>query len=680
MMKNLLVASLLLAGPLFGSQWPQEFTSGDSKITVYEPEYVSLADNVLVADAAVSVLAPGDAQPSFGEARMQFRVAQGASHMLTAQGIVVEKLKLPSASPAQVESYSADIQNGLMANRPDFPDDEVKNAISSQDDSDNGYGTSAPKVIVAKHPAVLVVIDGEPILTDVDGSTLKRVSNTPFFLVNDPGSRTYYLKGGDTWYAASDIKGEWKSISEPPADVVGLEEKYRTNEDSAQMAQASDLQQKSGKIPDIIVSTEPAELIATDGEPAMTPIKGTGLLYVSNTPADVFMEISSQDYFVLLSGRWYKSKSLDGPWSFVSSDKLPGDFAKIPPNSEKDAVLANVSGTIPATDAVLDAKVPQAATVQRNSATTEVAYDGDPEFQPIENTGMQYAVNTSSSVILIGGQYYDCDRGIWFQSGSPTGPWTVCVSVPPEIYTIPPRSPLYHVRFVRVYGFTPSVVYVGYTAGYTGCYVYNRTVIYGTGFYYRPWHRRWYYPRPYTWGFAVHYNPWSGWTIGIGTVWGRPYGWFAYNWGPHYGGWWGPVGYRPWYYHTGGHIYRAGYRPAPYVRRPFATGRSIASVSRYAATRPPTLYQQRTVGIVRSSAVNRGRPAGSLRSPNTPARQLDRPARQFGQQNRPNRSPQSKKELGAKTPSGERPAAHPNAKERGKKKEARGKKRERGRE
>jgi len=675
MTKKLFTVLLLASATLYGSEWPQEFTSGDSKITVYRPEYVSYSGEILVADAAVSILPVGSSQPQFGAARMQFRVASGTSNTLNVLGIVVEKLKLPSANSADLEMYSAGIQNGLMGNHPEFSIDEVKNAISSQEQPASGFDLTPPKVLVVNHPAVLVVIDGEPILTDVDGSSLRRVSNTPFFLVNDSSTGTFYLKGGDTWYTTREIKGDWKPITEPPAAVTELEAKYRDNEDSAQMAQASDLQAKSGKIPDIIVSTEPAELIATDGDPAMTPIKGTGLLYMSNTPSDVFLEISSQNYFVLLSGRWYKSKSLGGQWTYAASDKLPADFAKIPPNSEKDGVLSSVAGTIPATDAVLDSKVPQAATVQRNSATADVQYDGDPEFRPIENTNMSYAVNTSSSVIQFGGQYYDCDRGIWFQSGSPFGPWTVCVSVPAEIYTIPPSSPLYHVRFVRVYGYTPTVVWVGYTGGYTGCFVYGRTVIYGTGYHYRPWFRRWYYPRPYTWGFGVHYNPWTGWTIGIGTAWGRPYGWFSYNWGVHYGGWWGPVGYRPWYYHTGGHIYRAGYRPAPFVRRPFATGRSIASVSRFAAARPPSLYDRRAAGIVRSTPGNRSRPANESRS-------FQKRGRQLMPQERPNRTASGRTGNVNKTPSQSRPAGkqgRPNAKEHPKKKERAGRREEGGR-
>jgi len=598
MKKAFLALLMLIAIPVFATtQWPVEVNAGGATITIYQPQYESFSEVTLVADAAISVTTASDPQPKFGAARLECTVSKDrTSSDLVVQTLTVGKMKLPDATDDQLSSYSSAMQEELADQHITFPVDDVRKAVSTQ--SDNSYDTAPPKILVMKHPAVLVTIDGEPILTDVDGSPLKRVSNTPFFLVNDPSSGNFYLKGGDVWYSATAIKGEWHQTMNPPLEVFALSEKMKDNEDSVQNAQAADEKEKTGKTPGIVVSTEPAELIATDGEPAFSPIEKTGLLYINNSSADVFLDITSQKYFILISGRWYTAPAIDGPWSFVASDKLPGDFAKIPPGSSKDNVLADVAGTVPATDAVLDANVPQAAAVQRSSATTQVQYDGDPQFQPIENTGMQYAVNTSSSVIMVNGYYYNCDQGIWFESPYAVGPWSVCVNVPRVIYTIPPRYPIYHVRYVRVYRYTPDVVYVGYTAGYTGCYVYGPTVVYGTGYYYHPWYRHYYYPRPYTWGFGVRYNPWSGWTIGIGTAWGRPYGWFSYNRG-YYHGWWGPAGYRPWYYREARPMYGEGYRPA----RPFGAERNLAGDRRPAFSRPPTMYERRPVTGVRPLTV-----------------------------------------------------------------------------
>ena len=80
-------------------------------------------------------------------------------------------------------------------------------------------------------------------------------------------------------------------------------------------------------------------------------------------------------------------------------------------------------------------------------------------------------------------------------------PWVVAAAVPAVIYTIPVTSPLYYVTYIRVYGATAQVVYVGYTPGYLGTVVspYG-TVVYGTGYAYNPWVGSVWYAPPYTYG------------------------------------------------------------------------------------------------------------------------------------------------------------------------------------
>ena len=47
---------------------------------------------------------------------------------------------------------------------------------------------------------------------------------------------------------------------------------------------------------------------------------------------------------------------------------------------------------------------------------------------------------------------------------------------------IPPSNPRYNAKYVKVYESTDDTVTVGYTPGYTGSYVDNGTVVYGTGY------------------------------------------------------------------------------------------------------------------------------------------------------------------------------------------------------
>jgi hypothetical protein len=321
---------------------------------------------------------------------------------------------------------------------------------------------------------------------------------------------------------------------------------------------ADDGIQTDSRVPEIVVSTVPAELIFIDGEPAYTPIADTDLLYVSNTDSDVVYDIGNQQVYVLLSGRWFVSGSLDGPWTNVPNDELPDTFKNIPLDSENGHLRTSVAGTEEAREAVLDATIPQTASVKRD-ATTTVEYDGAPKFEDVKDTELQAAVNTEKQVIKFNNTYYLCDEGIWYESASANGPWKVCTEVPKEIYDIPPSDPNHNVTYVYVYESTPEVVYVGYTPGYTGSYYYGGCMVWGTGWWYRPWYGSYYYARPATWGFHVRWNPYTGWSFGL-----------SYTNGPfritvgYGGGWWGPRYYRPYprYGYRAG--YRAGYRHGYY--------------------------------------------------------------------------------------------------------------------
>ncbi len=292
----------------------------------------------------------------------------------------------------------------------------------------------------------------------------------------------------------------------------------------------------------------------------MASIEGTSLLFVENTDSDILFDINSQSYFILISGRWFQSKSLEGPWSFIEPENLPADFAKIPSDSDMSNVLANVPGTQESKDAILDTQIPQTAKVDRNTKL-EVNYDGEPKFEALSTTDLYYATNTDKNVIKYYDKYYCCDNAMWFVADSPKGPWKVADQVPDKIYEMTPDSPVYNTKYVYVYDSTPEYVYTGYYPGYTGCYVYGGTVIYGTGYYYQPWYGAYYYPRPVTYGYSVHYNPYTGWSYGFGMSYGGPYGWmaFSYHSYPYYGGYWGAGGYHAGYHHGYYHGRRTGF-------------------------------------------------------------------------------------------------------------------------
>ncbi len=531
-------------------QWPRDIETSQGKITIYQPQPEIFSGDKLTGRAAVSVTLKSS-EPVFGAIWIDTRVTTDRTkRVVTLIKVKVTDVKFPQdVDSVKMKNFKKLLETEIMKWDLDMSLDDLLATLELSENEKNidaNLQNEAPEIIISPQPAVLILIDGEPKFQKIESTNLERVMNSPSFIVKDKDGK-FYLNADEKWYTTSSIAGEWKFTSFPPKEVKKQEEKF--SNDTPPVSQADEATgKKKKKDPQILVRTKPSELIVTDGESSFVPIQGTQLLYVKNTESHIFMNIQSQEYFTLLSGRWYTTKNLKGPWTYIASDKLPEDFAKIPEGSEKDIVLASVAGTPAAKEAVLDAQIPQTAAVDRKTATVEVKYDGDPKFEKIEGTSLAYAVNTSSSVILSEKTYYACDNAIWFTAQTPTGPWTVATEVPKDVQKIPPSSPVYNVKYVYIYDTTPEVVYVGYTPGYVGCYVYGPTIVYGTGYYYNPWYGPFYYPRPVTFGMAMHYNPYMGWSVGVAIHVG----------GPYYGGWYGPPMYRPPYYAHHGHYYGHG--------------------------------------------------------------------------------------------------------------------------
>ena len=401
--------------------------------------------------------------------------------------------------------------------------------------------TEPPQILISDVPALLVRIDGRPVLRPVPGTKFERVINTHALIIREQGSNTFYLHVYDGWLYAGTVEGPWYQpmVIPPGIDQVARDLAKSGVVDLVDGGNAQPKPSLANGAPRIYVGETPTELLVFKGQPVFTPIPGTGLSWASNTANDVFFDPADRTYYILVSGRWYRSPALTGPWTYVVSTSLPPDFRRIPDDSPASIVLAAVAGTPQAQEAAITNSIPQTATVPRvNGPTYTPVFDGPPQWQAIAGTPLAYVVNSPVPVIQVdAASFYAIQSGVWFHATGLAGPWYVAPAVPAVIYTIPVTSPLYYVTYVRVYGSTAQVVYVGYTPGYLGTVVTpDGVVVYGTGYVYQPWVGTVYYAPPVTYGVMAQpvYNPMVGVTYGFAM--GVATASAAYAWGatPYY--------------------------------------------------------------------------------------------------------------------------------------------------
>ncbi len=523
-------------------EWPRHLDTPQGRVTLFQPQPTNLDGDRLHARAALAVNPAGATNVVFGVAELEAVSSRDPNAPTTTiSRLAVTRVHFPAAEAPGMTGLAATLTSDLApltwtlsAEALDSGlDASTRERLAARD-----LNREPPRILYSPAPAVLIVLDGPPQLRPLTNSPIMRVINTPYAMVFDSATKSYWLRGVEAWYTAGEWNGDWTPSPQPPEPVVTALA-AKAGEPQTQVSSVS-----GAPVPRILVSGEPAELIVTRGEPTYTPVPGNELFYVSNSDQLLFLELETKAYYVVFSGRWYRSHSLQGPWEPTASDRLPAAFARIPPGSPKSEVLTYVAGTREAEDAVAQAAIPQITAVEPGPARLEVKYDGEPRFQPVTDAGVQWATNTADAVFLVRGGYYVCRDAVWYTGPGPEGPWTVATSVPVEIQSLPPSHPHYNVKYVYVYGTSPETVYVGYLPAYAGCYVAGPTIVYGTGWWYPGYYAPacfWSYPA--TFGFGYAYSSWSGWSVGFSCG----YGWlgWGYGWGwrgCYPVGWWGPCG------------------------------------------------------------------------------------------------------------------------------------------
>ena len=547
--------------------WPRKLVKPGGTLIIYQPQVDDWQDFIDLMWRQAFELTPTGGKQVVGAATFEGATENNTdTHMVLIYNIKVLNTYFPSQDPATSAQLDQLIRTFVPPTFNISLDRLVAYIPQPQSVKTVPVKNDPPYVFISYAPAILLGIDGEPVLAEIPKTHLRYVVNTSWPLFFDKQKVQYYLLVNNIWLGAGDLHGPWTHLTTLPQDFERIpDDRFASVKKAVPPPPLS-----SPIVPRVFYSTVPAEVILFDRQPTYTAIPGTQLVYASNTNSPVFVYNATQTYYYLTAGRWFSAQDLAGPWTFASLS-LPADFANIPLSSPASAILASVPGTTQAKDAVLIAQIPTVMVLNPATAAAQakVTYTGQPQFAPVEGTTLQYATNTPDKVIQVGDVYYLCLQGVWFMSTTPQGPWTTASSVPQVIYTIPASSPVYNVTYVTQVTTSDGNVQSSYTAGYLGAFVMGAAVgaivASGTGYYYPPYIG---YP---AYGYPV-YRPYP-----------TPYGYYG-----AYGGS---------YYHTG----TGAYGVSQTAYGPYGSATRTASYNPYTGTSArtasvSTAYGRQSVG------------------------------------------------------------------------------------
>ena len=603
-----IVVGALLAAPLEGAAttgpdqsgdpgWPRAKTSNGNRLIVYQPQVDNWKSFKELSWRMAVSLTPKGGKEVVGVVEMKGNTeVDNVNKVVVITNPEITSTYFPSLDQATKEKTEQLFKSFV----PPTVSISLHRLIASvpvqQAPPGVQLNNDPPKIFVGYRPSILLSVDGEPVLSEVPNTNLKFVLNTQWPLFFD-GNSTYYLAVGQQWLTASSLDAQWSPTKKLPPDMS----KVAQDKQWIALKKVIPPPAKSGGVtPAVFYSDKPAEVILFDGQPVYAQIPDTQLTYATNTDSVVFVFTPTQQFYYLTAGRWFSASDLQGPWTYATPD-LPADFAKIPLSSPASAILASVPGTEEAKDAVLLAQVPTTMTIKPAEAPAKVKvdYSGEPKFEPIKGTSIAYATNTRDKVIKLEGIYYLCLQGVWFMAPAPTGPWTTCMSVPQEIYTIPPSSPVYNVTYVTQTANSDGTVQSSYTAGYLGAFVLGAAtgaiVANGSGYWWPPYaYGGYYYPYAATYGYhyaTPYYNSATG-----------AYGWKNTAHGPYGSASWG-AGYNP---------YTGTYARGGTVSTPYGTRSAAQAYNPYTGTYAQTRQGSSPTAQWGSSYVSRGNQSATM--------------------------------------------------------------------
>lgn len=324
-------------------EWPRVFTAEDgSSIALYQPQIEAWHDSKhLRARAVVEAADPAGAAPTLGAVVLEAdTLADLEARMADVADISIVEGRFPALDDDASTALLTRLQDALPKESIPMSLDRLLAAADRQDVSARPVAlkNDPPKIYFRREPAVLVLFDGQPLMSPIGGTDLRVALNTNWDVFAHGRSGAWYLRIDDGWISAPSLRGPWTPAGPLPADFAQLPD----DENWADVRAALPGRRlDAGDVPEVIVRQAPAELILIEGSPRLDAIPGTRLAAVANTESDLFLCRTDGRYYYLVAGRWFAADTLNSPWSYASPD-LPEDFARIPSDDRSARACARV--------------------------------------------------------------------------------------------------------------------------------------------------------------------------------------------------------------------------------------------------------------------------------------------------------------------------------------------------
>ena len=161
--------------------WPRDVTLSNADALIYQPQIDSWQGNLLSGRVAVALRPRGVKDETFGVLWGTARTeVDRTTRTVQLEEVNVSKINFPTL-PNKGESYLPGLKDAVKGALATMALDSLETSLAaSQTVKPSGIQVrnDPPKIIVSYGPALLVPIDGTPVLKPIPNTNLQRVINT----------------------------------------------------------------------------------------------------------------------------------------------------------------------------------------------------------------------------------------------------------------------------------------------------------------------------------------------------------------------------------------------------------------------------------------------------------------------------------------------------------------------
>ena len=429
----------------------------------------------MVAYAAVSWQARTAEKPTLGSVKLEADTkVSTADRLVNFSTLKITESNFPQVQKEQVREVTDEITRAI-------PDHEriigLDRVLASVDTSKiiprevKGLKAEPPAIFYSETPAVLMNLDGEPIWSQIANNDLKYAVNTNWDLFHHEPTKTYYLRHNESWLKAAAVNGPWEAAGKLPASFGKLPADDNWKEVKAALPGKA---LAKGQVP--TVYRQPGAGGADPGPrqaelPAWSPTRSCSGCPTPRATCSAWARPGR-------STTWWPAAGSRRPTS-----RAPGRSRRRTCPRSSTRCRSNTRARACSPRCRARSRRPRRccsrrcrrrrASARRSCKAPDVAYQGDPKFEPVPTTTVERAVNTDKDIIKVGDLYYMCFQGVWFMAKTRDRALGSHQHRAQGDLQIPASSPSHNVTYVTVEDDDDNDEWVTFAtvAGYTGVMV-----------------------------------------------------------------------------------------------------------------------------------------------------------------------------------------------------------------